>query len=40
MKNINNVALVILMTLSCNIMAETDMPEEFSELFEFLITHD
>ena len=35
MKNINNVALMILMTLSCPIIAETDMPEEFSELFEF-----
>ncbi|MBS4685653.1 TcfC E-set like domain-containing protein [Aeromonas sobria] len=35
MKNINNVAFMILMALSCPIMAETDMPEEFSELFEF-----
>lgn len=35
MKNINNIAIMVIMTLSCPIMAETDMPEDFSELFEF-----
>ncbi|MGT4070540.1 UNVERIFIED_CONTAM: TcfC E-set like domain-containing protein [Aeromonas hydrophila] len=35
MKNINSSVLMIFMALSCPIMAETEMPEEFSELFEF-----
>lgn len=35
MKSISNIAVIFIITLSCPIMAMTDMPEDFSDLFEF-----